>query len=133
MGAWGTGNFDNDTALDWVFELEETDDLSLVESAIESALYEEYIDSDIGAEVLVAIEVLARLKGNFGKEDPYSEDVDKWVKSHPIEIDEQLTDKAKNVLNLIVSEKSELYELWEETEDFEIWKNIVNDLKYRLR
>jgi hypothetical protein len=133
MGAWGTGNFDNDTALDWSFELEETDDLSLVESTINSALDEEYIDSDIGTEVLVAIEVLARLKGNFGTEDPYSEDVDRWVKSHPIEIDKQLTDKAKNLLDLIVSEKSELYELWEETEDFKIWKNMVNDLKDRLK
>ena len=132
MGAWGTGSFDNDTALDWVFELEKTDDLSLVESTIESALDEEYIDSDIGAEVLVAIEVLARLKGNFGKEDPYSKDADKWVKAHPLKVENPLLQKAKEAIDMILGDKSELKELWEEVDEYNAWSSEVLDLKDRL-
>jgi len=133
MSAWGVGNFDNDTALDWIYELEETDDLSLVKNTIEKVLSEKYIDSDMGAEALVAIEVLARLKGNFGKEDPYSEDIDQWVKTHAIEVDSKTIDKALQAIDLIVSKKSELYELWEETDDFNAWKEEINNLKIRLR
>jgi hypothetical protein len=36
MGAWGIGNFDNDDASDWVYELEEVEDMSLVEATLET-------------------------------------------------------------------------------------------------
>ncbi|MGE3819895.1 MAG: DUF4259 domain-containing protein, partial [Isosphaeraceae bacterium] len=35
MGIWGVLAFDNDTANDWAYDLEDVDDLSLVESALE--------------------------------------------------------------------------------------------------
>jgi len=132
MGAWGTGNFDNDTALDWVFELEETNDLALIVETIEVVFTEDYIDSDVGSEALIAIEAIARLKGNFGIENSYAEDLDSWVKSHKLEVSNELIEKSKKVLKLIVSDKSELYELWEETEDFETWKDEIDNLRYRL-
>lgn len=34
MGAWGAGPFDNDAALDWVWELDESSDLGVVRGAI---------------------------------------------------------------------------------------------------
>ena len=132
MGAWGTGNFDNDTALDWVFELEEVNDLSLIEKTIDAVFDDDYIDSDIGCEALIAIEAIARLIGNFGKDNSYAEDLDSWVKSHNLDVNNELIVRGKKALDLIVSEKSELYELWEETEDFDTWKNEIDDLRARL-
>ena len=38
MGAWGTGTFDNDTACDWAYGLDEVNDLSLVKRTLESVL-----------------------------------------------------------------------------------------------
>ena len=38
MGAWVTGIFDNDTACDWAYSLEESNDLSVVEAAFEKIL-----------------------------------------------------------------------------------------------
>ena len=35
MGAWDTDPFGNDTACDWIYELEETDDLSLIENTLQ--------------------------------------------------------------------------------------------------
>ena len=131
MGAWGIGNFDNDTALDWVMELEGEKDLTLVKQTLD-AIDEEYVDASEAEEALVAIETIARLKGNFGEENSYAEELDNWVKAHPMDIDNILIDKAKKVLRLIFSEKSELYELWEETDEFEAWKNEIVGLKERL-
>lgn len=132
MGVWGTGNFDNDTALDWVFELEETDDLSLIEQIIEVAYAQDYIDSDIASEALVAIEALARLKGNFGVKNEYAEDLDNWVEEHKLVVPDALIEKSKKVLERIISNQSELCELWEETDNFDDWLKEVNDLKMRL-
>lgn len=132
MGAWGAGNFDNDTALDWVYELEETDDLFLIESAINAVVDEEYIDADVGCEALVAMEAVARLMGNFGKENPYSEDLDRWVQEHPLNIDDRLLIRSKKALELITGEQSELKELWEETEEYEAWLQELKNLGTRL-
>jgi len=130
MGAWGTGNFDNDTALDWVFELEKYNDTTLLEQTLD-AIDEDDIDTSSAEEALIAIEVIVRLLGNF-KEDPYSEDVDKWVKAHPLDVPDILLEKAKKSIALILGENSELRELWEETNDFEAWKNEIGNLRDRL-
>jgi len=132
MGAWGTGNFDNDTALDWVYDLEDREDLSLVVDTIDAVLQEEYIDTTVAEEALVAIEVLARLKGNFGKDNAYSEDVDKWVKNHPLQVEDALLQKAKEAIAMILGDKSELKELWEEVDEYDVWSSEVLDLKDRL-
>ncbi len=49
MGAWGELAFDNDTACDWAYELENVDDLSLVESAFDEvdANGANYLDQDV--------------------------------------------------------------------------------------
>jgi hypothetical protein len=38
MGAWGYGNFENDTVLDWIEELLETQDINLLSESIEMVL-----------------------------------------------------------------------------------------------
>ncbi|KIM07204.1 MAG: hypothetical protein KU38_10745 [Sulfurovum sp. FS08-3] len=132
MGTWGAGNFDNDTALDWVFELEASDDLSLVEQTIDNLLQEEYIESYQAEEALVAIEVLARLQGSFGENEEYAEDVNNWVKQHPQEVPQILKEKAKKALKIILSDNSELKELWSETQDYKAWEKEVLELNDRV-
>jgi len=131
MGAWGVGNFDNDTALDWVYDLEEYEDTTLIEQTLD-AIDEEDIDASSAEEALIAIEVIARLLGNF-KDDAYGEDVDKWVKANPHEVSDELLEKAKKTIVLILGENSELRELWEETNDYQSWIDVVKELYGRLR
>ncbi len=66
MGAWGELAFDNDTANDWAYYLEDVDDLSLVESALSEVeeIGDEYLDQDVACNALAACETLARLQGN---------------------------------------------------------------------
>ena len=132
MGAWGVGNFDNDTACDWAYELEECTDLSVIENSINAALNESYIDSDIGSEALAAIDTLARLKGNSGVKNSYTEAVDSWVASRKIDVPNELIEKSKKVLSLIITDSSELHELWAESEDSENWKEEIRLLESRI-
>ena len=81
MGAWGTGIFDNDTACDWAADLAESSDLSVIEAALDGVLEagSEYLDVDKATEARAAAEVIARLQGNWGVQDVYTESVDAWV------------------------------------------------------
>jgi Domain of unknown function (DUF4259) len=49
MGAWGVLAFDNDTANDWAYGLEDVADLSLVESAFDELVDvgDHYVELDI--------------------------------------------------------------------------------------
>ena len=130
MGAWGVGNFDNDTALDWVCDLDEYDDTTLLEQTLD-AIDEDDIDASSAEEALIAIEVIARLLCNFKKDD-YSEEVDRWVKAHPITVSNELLEKAKKTITLILGGNSELRGLWESTHNYQKWILIVKDLEQRL-
>lgn len=134
MGAWGVLAFDNDEANDWAYGLEETDDLSVVQSALAAvdAAGADYLDADTATEALAACEVLARLKGRPGYKNAYTEKVDNWVSSHPIKPDPQIIKQADGAIDRILAEKSELLELWDESDNAEEWRGAVSDLRNRL-
>jgi hypothetical protein len=135
MGAWATGNFDNDTACDWAYDLEDTEDLTLVSQTLARVTEtgEEYLDADVASEALAACEVVARLQGKWGPRDAYTEPADKWVETHPMKVPKQLADQAQSVIERILRSPSELLELWEESDDGSEWRKVLADLKTRVQ
>jgi hypothetical protein len=131
MGAWGADAFDNDTAGDWVAELEESSDLSVVADAIQCVVEigDDYLESDVACEAVAACEVLARLKSNAGKSDAYTEAVDKWVRTHPIKPPPELVSAAITAIDRILGADSELAELWEDDAD---WQSSMASLRKRV-
>ena len=133
MGAWGTGTFDNDTAGDWADGLAERADLSLVhETLLTVSSGDCYLDADDASEALAACEVLARLKGNTGARDAYTETVDAWVVAHPQPVPPDLVRLATAAIDRILGENSELAELWAESESAAEWRTAVEDLRRRV-
>src|SRR5262245_7465737 len=104
MGAWGTGIFDNDTACDWAYDLAESNDLSLIESAFDKVLNvgAEYLDADEAQEALAAAEAIARLKGNWGIRDGYTETMDKWVETTGLAPPQDLIEKAHKAIERVL-------------------------------
>jgi hypothetical protein len=133
MGAWGADTFDNDTACDWSYALDEVDGLSLVRETLARvlAIGEEYLDSDDACEGLAACEVVARLKGNWGIRNPYTETIDKWVETHGTIPPGDLVQSAVAVIDRVLTAPSELLELWEEGDPTE-WRNAVDNLRSRV-
>lgn len=122
MGAWSHEPFGNDTACDWAYELDDATDLSIIESAIDAVLDEEldYIDASDAEEAIAAIEVLAKLLGQGTQTDSYTERADEWVQQVKLLPHPELIQKAKTAIEVILSEKSELVELWGDNEDWQI-------------
>ncbi len=135
MGTWGVGSFGNDNAADWIWELEESDDLSVVEAAILRVLDcgDELVESPDAQEAIAAAEVLARLQGKPGVQDAYSEGADNWVAAHPIKPPPTLVQQTLKALDRILRQPSELLDCWQDSDDLDAWTAAVNDLPNRLR
>jgi Domain of unknown function (DUF4259) len=133
MGTWAADAFGNDTACDWSYGLEKVKDLSLVRQALNAVLSasDEYLESDVACEGLAACETIARLKGNWGLRNPYTEAVDQWVKALPMAPSAKDAQAAVAVIERILTPPSELLELWDEGDATE-WRAAVDDLRQRV-
>ena len=134
MGSWDVGSFDNDTAVDWSYGLEEADDLRYVEAALDRVVVhgsKEDLPAEAGECAIAAAEVVARLGRKGGEESAYSETADAWVRAHPIVPPPALLTKAIAALDRVTAPPSELRELWRES-DLDGWLDAVAQLKRRL-
>lgn len=128
MGAWGFGTFENDDAGDWLFDLEETNDLSLIEQTL--TLEDDYTEAPDGCNALAAAEIVAALMGKTREGLP--ENATKWINDNKEQPVNQLKEKALKAIERVLSEGSELIELWGESSDFDSWKNDVSEIKKLL-
>ncbi len=132
MGAWSHEPFGNDDANDWAYGLEDKQDLSLIEQAINQALeVEDYLEAPEGTYAVAAVEVLAKLLGRGTQSDAYTEKVDEWVNSVHIKPSAELLDKAQRVLVRVAGENSELQELWGESDSDE-WGASIKALQMAI-
>ncbi len=138
MGAWGLGNFENDDALDWVYELEGSEDLSAVLDAFKAINLGEpapdmssaYNDATECSRALAAAEVIAALRGHPHPDLPT--EVAAWVGAHGhLALNETVLAEAHAAISAVLK-RSELQELWEETEEYEDWREVVADLRRRF-
>lgn len=131
MGAWSHEPFGNDTAADWAYGLEESNDLSYIEAALDTVLESgtEYLEAPEAEEALAAIEVIAKLIGKGSQSDTYTKSVDAWVAAMQIKPQPSLLKKAQQVISRIAAENSELFELWQESEDADAWHASLSQLQ----
>ena len=134
MGTWGVNAFENDTALDWVWELEESEDLSVVVAALEGPLADdadEYLEAPVCEMALAAAEIVAALKGHPPEKLPL--EADDWVKRNRgrLKVDQELIETAHDAIARVVAD-SELRELWDESEELAAWEKALESLQKRL-
>jgi len=133
MGTWSEDTFGNDTACDWAVDLLDSPGLEAVSIALDAVLDEQgYVDSDLACEALAACEILARLQGNWGLRDAYSEELDQWIEQHPQPVPPQMVVQAEKAIARIVGDGSELAELWDQDGRNETWHSAVDDLARRV-
>jgi hypothetical protein len=136
MATWAVDAFGNDYAQDWAEDLKETSNLDAVEDTLNTALADGggELEAPFAAEALVAVEVLARLQGKGGVRSEDSAAVDDWVDAlkPKARLRTDLADKALRALDRILSEQSELRELWADSEHYADWRAAVLELRSRV-
>lgn len=109
MGAWGSGSFENDTAMDWAAGVESVEDVRRPFDRLK-ALGSGYVDADLASEVIAAADTIAMLMGR--KSSDFPEDLQERL-SGAGEPGSQLYHQARGAV-MQVMRNSELAELWEE-------------------
>ena len=128
MGAWGTGAFDNDDALDWVGELEDGG-ITAIEAALDEAVRSSDLSAPTDVEAIAAAEVVAAA---IGRPVPgLSEDIAALAAHVTPGVTPEHTARARTAVERVLN-ASELAELWAETDDADEWRGLVEDLIQRL-
>ena len=132
MGAWGSGVFDNDEALDWASDLLHFNDLKALSKAIDTVIKsEDYVEAPDAENLLCACEILAVLNGKSPTTLP--DDVCNWVKTHETLNTLALIPDALLALEKVTGENSELFQLLQENEQhFSVWYETVRSIKEYL-
>ncbi|WP_431933665.1 DUF4259 domain-containing protein [Nonomuraea jabiensis] len=119
MGAWDSGPFDNDTAADWCGELHDADPedrAGMVRQALLAAATSGgYLDSDEGCAAMAAIAIVAAERcGGPPVTSVYAPDF--VLDGTRIGLSDDLVPLALHALERVLSENSELWQLWKEAD-----------------
>ena len=137
MGAWGSGSFENDAAMDWAASVQSVEDvrkpferLKLLTDAAEGD-EEAVLDSDFASELIAAAETVALVFGRRSHDVP-DELAQRLAGAG--EPDSLLFHQARNAV-LHAWRNSELAELWEEAAQesgVNAWNEAITGLIDRL-
>ncbi|MCF2857167.1 DUF4259 domain-containing protein [Pseudoalteromonas sp. SMS1] len=137
MGAWSEDNFGNDSANDWIWELEKSKGVNTLLSPIQSVLNEnEYLEVDICCEALAASEVIAAAISNDYTLLPdearnWLNRKQGWLTGRKPQITAEHAKQALRAVQKVLS-SSELQELWVEDGVNEKWRAIQSNLIAKL-
>lgn len=131
-GAWGTGSFENDDALDWIQDLEVSSGNDLLRNSLTIVLTAKYIQAPDGSIAIAAAETVAALFGKPSAELP--DEIKAWVRLQQ-RPDPKLKDLAMEAMLMIKnSDASELKALWFDAKDLsEEWNREMDELISRLK
>ena len=134
MGAWGTGLFENDSVLDALDYLMSSSPEQYIENSFSMFSEGEYLDMDEAAEMLVACVFIDAVLNGINPDITGSEDFRNYVEANKNTDAGSWKNEAVRILKTIISDNSELNELWEEAgeEEYNVWKRPIADLIERL-
>ena len=134
MGAWNYGVFDDDTAYDALIDLKGSSDIIAdMEQYFDEVIQAEYIGYDEAHYALVSAAVIDSVINSFVYRCD-EEDYFEWTSSQKCFDFSPLKQKAVTAIGAILSDNSELRELWEENEElYEAWKEDKLSMQKRLQ
>jgi len=127
MGAWGMGVFDDDTSCDLLYEAMESNAKAFIENVVGKDV-SEYLEYEEGHEYIVSGAIVDSIlnKTNYSHN---TEGYDEWLAEQSPELVEEFIPKIITGLNRVLSENSELNELWmENEEDYPEWKSNIEKI-----
>lgn len=133
-GAWDVGPFDNDDALDFVYELADSKSYRMVWSAFGPCMRakDSYLDSWDGSRAVAAAAlVAANLSGDTSA---VPEEIRDWISAKSWAADVKLVGTAEVCMKTVTNaETSELAELWADSGLFDDWKATITAIEESLQ
>lgn len=134
MGAWGFGSFDNDDAADFLADVAESGDLSLIREVLDNVLTStEYVEAPDASQAIAAAEILAFAIGRPTPAAQQEQALEQWISRLRPSVEPALVTQARDALVRILAPNSELRELWEDADEFSDWRATVDELARQLQ
>ena len=134
MGAWGNGSFDNDDAADFLSDVTDSSDLTLVREIFAAVLgADKYLEAPDASQAIAAAEIVAAVVGRPTSAAQEEEELSEWIARTKPTADPGLVTQAVQVLDRIVGDNSELRELWEGTDELSNWEETVAAVRSKLQ
>ena len=134
MGAWNYGVFDDDIAYDALDDLRESlEIITDMEKYFDAVIGAEYVEYDERCYALVSAAVI---DGVFNEKQYRCDDEDyfEWVKTLKSFDFTPLKQKAIAAIDAVLSDSSEIKELWEENKElYSAWREDKISIRERLR
>lgn len=131
MGTWGYGVFENDDASDFMYDFVESDPIEYMKNAFGKSS-SEYLEVDEAHKILISAVVLdIAITGTEYSDFYYDECAPLIEKVKGLEV-HALVPSALKALDRVLSDASELYELWEESDSFSDWNQVIMAIRTRL-
>jgi len=130
MGDWGSGIYENDDAMDWIYDLLDSTGLSRIKQALD-VIAQDNSDSPDVADcriALAAADLVAALDGDINPDLP--DEAEEWI-AIVNRSASSLRPKAEDVTRKIL-ESSEIKTYMEKNGRFESWKKDIQVLLKRL-
>jgi hypothetical protein len=128
MPGWGTGNFENEDAQNFLNGLEAKEPGEL-KQILARADDEDYLDAPAASVVVAAAEVVATAKGMPPETAPPQ--ITEWIGKIDGAPSDEMKELARRAVNK-VRLNSELKDLWLEAEGLNEWSAALRDLEGRL-
>ncbi len=135
MGTWGVGPFQNDVAMDWFSELEETTSFSVIRRKIEEVITEDYLDADLVCEAIASIAIIVAIKTDDDSLVPEFEtsSLENLRNLFLKKIDNNIVTLIEDALGILRrTEDNELFDLWTEEELEDDWLEELDNLEEAL-
>jgi hypothetical protein len=137
MSAWGFSSFENDNALDWAFELTQSDSPNVIRLTLERALHDNLVRYEVGFmdtntvdTAIAAAEIIAALKSNTSEMLP--EVIRTWIHQHDVSFGVDIVQIATQV-TIRALQAEELRDIWADPTDYAMWRRVVEDVRIRLQ
>lgn len=132
MGAWGTGIFEDDISCDLIYEAMVAEADTFISRAAK-LIDRDYLEYDDGQEIIVSGVILDSIL-NGTKYQHNSEEFNSWLTQQTSESVSKFKPKIVKGLKLVLSDNSELNELWRENEgDYYTWKSNIEKMIKNLK
>lgn len=130
MGAWAPDSFSNDDALDWLIAFTETPTVEMLRDTLDAIVKDdEYLEAPDCSEAIAAAEIVASLGGRPSSKIP--DDLNAWLATdHRLDAT-RLVPLARQAMTRI-NAGSELQELWDDSDDKDLWHAEMSNLMGRL-
>jgi len=130
MGAWGVLPFENDNALDWMWNLEEAIDTSVLTDALEAVASSDALLCGDCEEAVAAAEVVAALRGKGPGDLP--EEVGAFLRAQRKQKPPTKLVELAITVTQRIAEASDLKVRWDRSDRAQAWQEAMKDLLQRL-